>query len=133
MNNKSGEDSERNRLRDAMDRLIAGTPLHSDGKLTIKSLAAEAQLKRWILTHKHVDLQSEFRARVAQQGRLPQAVLRVAAENAELRDRISTLTAKLEVERQTVKRLERVVQVLTLEMDRGLHTGATVHSLRRGK
>lgn len=32
-----------------MDRLLGGRPLHSDGKLTIKSLAAEAQLKRWTL------------------------------------------------------------------------------------
>lgn len=34
-------------IRDAMDRLIAGKPLHSDGKLTVKSLAAE-RVKRWL-------------------------------------------------------------------------------------
>jgi hypothetical protein len=38
--------------------------VHSDGKLTIKSLAEEAQVKRWVLTHRHTDLQAEFRARI---------------------------------------------------------------------
>lgn len=32
-------------IRDAMDRLIAGKALHSDGKLTIKSLAEETRVK----------------------------------------------------------------------------------------
>ena len=36
-----------------MDRLLAGTPLHSDGKLTIVSLAAEADVRRHVLTHAH--------------------------------------------------------------------------------
>ena len=44
---------QRQQIRDAMDRLIAGTALHSDGKLTVKSLAEEAQVKRWVLTHRH--------------------------------------------------------------------------------
>ena len=48
-------------IRDAMERLIAGKPLHSDGKLTVKSLAEEARVKRWVLTHRHTDLQDEFR------------------------------------------------------------------------
>ena len=47
---------ERQVIRDAMDRLLAGTPIRSDGKLTVKSLATEADVKRWILTHKHTDL-----------------------------------------------------------------------------
>ena len=44
-------------IRDAMDRLIEGKALHSDGKLTVKSLAEEARVKRWLLTHRHTDLQ----------------------------------------------------------------------------
>ena len=61
----NADDDVRRAIRDAMDRLIAGEPLHSDGKLTIKSLAEEAQTKRWLLTHRHTDLQAEFRARIA--------------------------------------------------------------------
>src|ERR1700757_132145 len=32
--------------RAAMDRLLAGRPLHTDGRLTVKNLAAEAGLSR---------------------------------------------------------------------------------------
>ncbi len=130
MNRRVTEEIERTQLRDAMERLLAGAPLHSDGKLTVKSLASEAQLKRWVLTHKHVDLQAEFRARVAQLGQVPHAVQLARAESAALREQIKTLAGKLEIERQTVKRLERVVQVLTLERDQGQRVGATVHTLR---
>ncbi|WP_433611935.1 hypothetical protein [Prescottella agglutinans] len=55
----------RRAIRDAIDRLIAREPLYSDGKLTIKLLAKEAQIKRWLLTHRHTALQTEFRARIA--------------------------------------------------------------------
>lgn len=54
-------------ITDAMIRLLAGVPLRSDGKLTIKSLAAEAGLLRNKLTHKHTglkDLFDEWRMRV---------------------------------------------------------------------
>jgi len=114
-NSGTDDADERRRIRDAMDRLLAGTPLHSDGKLTVKSLAAEASVKRWLLTHKHLDLQDEFRARVAKNGQVPDSVQAVLAENAGLQQRVAELSAALAVERETVKRLERVVQVLTLE------------------
>ena len=35
----------RRAIRDAMSRLIDGKALHSDGKLTVKSLAEEARVK----------------------------------------------------------------------------------------
>ncbi|MFJ3787656.1 hypothetical protein [Kitasatospora sp. NPDC090091] len=55
------------RLRAAADRLLAGTPLHSSGKLTVLDLAEEAQIKRWLLTHKYPNVlmakyQAEFKA-----------------------------------------------------------------------
>ncbi len=43
-----------------MVRLLIGVPLHSDGQLTIKSLAAEAGLRRNKLTHKHTGLKDLF-------------------------------------------------------------------------
>ncbi|MDT5279736.1 MAG: hypothetical protein QOJ20_931 [Mycobacterium sp.] len=36
---------ERRKIREAMDRLLDGKPLHSDGKLTIKGLAKEARIR----------------------------------------------------------------------------------------
>jgi len=62
----------RRAIRDAMARLIDGKSLHSDGKLTVKSLAEEARVKRWLLTHRHTDLQDEFRARIANSNNEPQ-------------------------------------------------------------
>lgn len=41
---------ERPQIEAAIDRLLAGMPLRSDGKLTIVSLAIEAGLKRHVLT-----------------------------------------------------------------------------------
>lgn len=123
------------RIRDAMDRLLASAPLHSDGKLTIKSLAEEAQVKRWLLTHKNTDLQDEFRTKVAQQGRTLHAVQVVIDANTELQARVTKMSAELATERETVKRLERVVHVLTLELESMRTTpaaGTNVRTIRDG-
>ncbi len=65
--------SERDLIRAAADRLLAGTPLRSDGALTVVSLATEADVKRHVLTHRHTDLKDEFYARVRAKGRSPPA------------------------------------------------------------
>ena len=108
-------DQERRIIRDAMDRLLNGEPVRSDGKLTVKSLAEEAGVKRWLLTHKHTDLQDEFRARVAAGNTLPPAQQALADENAQLRAHADDLSERLAASREEAKRLARVVQVLTLE------------------
>lgn len=109
------DDEERRVIRDAMERLISGKPIRSDGKLTIKSLAAEADVKRWLLTHKHKDLQEEFRARVAQQGRVPEAQKKLLEENLELRSRVKRLSQELKQAGDELQRYARIVQVQTLE------------------
>lgn len=109
------DDEERRIIRDAMERLISGKPIRSDGKLTIKSLAAEADVKRWLLTHKHKDLQEEFRARVAQQGRVPEAQKKLLEENLELRSRVKRLSQELKQAGDELQRYARIVQVQTLE------------------
>lgn len=106
---------ERRTIRDAMDRLLDGRPLHSDGKLTIKSLAEEAQLKRWLLTHKHTDLQDEFRARLDQRGTLPAEHQRAIDQNRAHLARIQDLSEQLAAARGLTKCYARIVQVLTLE------------------
>jgi len=47
-----------------MYRLLAGTPLRSSGRLSVSQLAIEAGIKRWHLTHQHLDLKELFEARV---------------------------------------------------------------------
>ena len=102
-------------IREAMDRLIEERPLYSDGKLVVTSLAAEAQVKRWILTHKHSDLQDEFRARITASTRGPADDDPREAETTALRAKLAAAVVEVTAERETVKRLERVVHVLTLE------------------
>ena len=89
----NADERERQQIRDAMGRLLAGQPIRSDGKLTIKSLAAEAGLKRGKLTHKHTDLQTEFRDRILVHGATPDALQALTAENADLKRRLSRARA----------------------------------------
>ena len=44
---------ERDRIRAAMNRILADIPQHSNGALTIVALAAEAQVPRNALTQRH--------------------------------------------------------------------------------
>lgn len=105
----------RRAIRDAMDRLIDGKALHSDGKLTIKSLAEEARVKRWLLTHRHTDLQCEFRARIANANTEPPILQALREEKADAQERVKELTADVTALTATIHQLERIVQVLALE------------------
>jgi hypothetical protein len=51
----------------AVNRLLAGTPHRSNGRLNVSQLAIEADVKRWHLTHQHPDLKDLFQAQVAEQ------------------------------------------------------------------
>ncbi|MCX3059652.1 hypothetical protein [Streptomyces beihaiensis] len=77
-------DSTRDAIRAAADRLLEGTPLRSTGELTVVQLAAEADVKRWLLTHKHRDLAEQFQARA-------RALAGDSPPVAELKKRISEL------------------------------------------
>ena len=127
-------DAERQAIRDAMARLLEGQPLRSDGKLTVKSLAEEAGVKRWLLTHKHTDLQDEFRARIATRDALPPAQQALVDENTELRARNADLSEQLAAARDEAHQLARIVQVLTLENEQlRSATDAKVRTLRPGR
>lgn len=102
-------------IRDAMQRLIDGKALHSDGKLTVKALAQEARVKRWLLTHRHTDLQDEFRARIANTAVEPPAIRALQEEKAEIMAKVRVLTADVTALTATVHQLERIIHVLALE------------------
>ncbi|MFE2558307.1 hypothetical protein ACFXGT_20215 [Streptomyces sp. NPDC059352] len=70
----SEDDPVRNAITAGMDRLLAGTPLRSTGRLSVSQLAVEASVKRWHLTHQHLDLKELFQARVKAQGKHPRGV-----------------------------------------------------------
>lgn len=105
-------------LRAAADRLLAGTPLRSDGKLTIKSLASEAGIKRWILVNKYpLQLKSKYEAEFRQAGGKP-GPLQAADEHA------ARLARDLKKARAEISRLEalnrayaRVIDQLSADLD----------------
>jgi hypothetical protein len=59
------KDKERKSIRGAMDRLLSGTAIRipPDSKLTVRNLAAEAQVTMPALNRRHTDLKDEFMAR----------------------------------------------------------------------
>jgi hypothetical protein len=110
-------DPTRNDIRAAMDRLLAGTPLRSDGALTIVALAAEAGIKRHILTHRHTDLKEEFYARVRAQDRIPDSEKRLRDELEATQRPLADLHQQSRQQQQTIETLARIVNVLTVEND----------------
>ncbi|MFA4084535.1 hypothetical protein [Mycobacteroides salmoniphilum] len=115
MTSASADARERRSIREAMDRLVDGKALYSDGKLTIKALADEARVKRWLLTHRHTDLQEEFRARIANTEVEPPAIRALQEEKAEAAKKVKALTADVTALTATIHQLERIIQVLALE------------------
>jgi hypothetical protein len=87
------------KLRAAADRLIGGTPLRSDGKLTIKSLADEAGVKRWLLVNKYpLQLKDKYDAEFRQLTRRSQPSQRAD-------QKIDTLQRQLRQAREDNRRL----------------------------
>ncbi|MDX3067043.1 hypothetical protein PV518_33540 [Streptomyces sp. ND04-05B] len=106
---------ERDRIRAAMDRILAGAPEHSNGALTIVALAAEADVPRNALTQRHLDLKNEFYAKVKERGQPTDAEVRLRkriVKLKELRETDQTELAELRADREA---LVRIVNQLTLE------------------
>lgn len=106
---------ERRAIREAMTRLLEGQPVRSDGKLTVKSLADEAGVKRWNLTHRHQDLQVEFRDRVAAKGTDPEPVRALKHRVEDLTEENRRLREQLRQAKATIAMLERHIAVDALE------------------
>jgi predicted nuclease with TOPRIM domain len=104
--------AEREAITAAMQRLLDGTPQRSTGALTVLQLAAEAGIKRWVLTHKHPDLKEEFERRRATADGVPAAYQTMAADvtdlqhtNARLRTENNELRERIDAYGQTIYQL----------------------------
>ena len=76
---------ERTRIREAMDRLLAGQPTVSNGSLTVAALTVEADVHRMALLKRHADLKNEFYERVRTETRqIPEGEQRLQAAVAKL-------------------------------------------------
>ncbi|MFJ7496829.1 hypothetical protein ACIQZB_37905 [Streptomyces sp. NPDC097727] len=77
---------ERDRIRAAMDRILRGTPEHSNGALTIVALAVEAGAPRNALTQRHTDLKNEFYDKVRARGGTPDSERRLREQIRRLKE-----------------------------------------------
>ncbi|MEV6256724.1 hypothetical protein ACIHAX_19505 [Nocardia sp. NPDC051929] len=88
----------------AINRMLTGTPQRSRGRLNICQLAVEADVKRWRLTHQHIDLKDRFQAEIAHLETEHAAIIRSADDyedlkrkHAELNHHCRDLERRLEV------------------------------------
>ncbi len=109
------EPGERERIRAAMDRILAGVPERSDGALTVVALAIEAGVPRNALTQRHTDLKTEFYQRIKEHGADNGDEARLRATIARLRKTIEARNRELAQLRADVPALVRAVSQLTME------------------
>ncbi|WP_103545051.1 hypothetical protein [Streptomyces sp. SM1] len=112
------KDAERAAIRAAAARLLAGTPLRSTtGKLTGSELIIESGLRRDAVYGDHKDLVEEFQAQARAQSFTPDAVQKVAEENATLKQDLKDVKAALATERERNSALVRMAAELSLELE----------------
>ena len=99
----------------AMDRLLAGEPLRSSGRLSISQLAVEADVGRWHLTHQHVDLKELFQARVRNSDGAPAAFARRLSDHERLKADHAKLLAHCAELEERLQLYATVINVLSLE------------------
>ncbi|MGW9713536.1 hypothetical protein ACWGUJ_20890 [Streptomyces albidoflavus] len=105
---------ERARIREAMDRLLAGQATASNGSLTVVALAAEADVHRMTILKRHVDLKNEFYERVRTETRqVPETEKRLRRTVTRLKKTIANQKVEIDELRQQVARLALASAVLT--------------------
>lgn len=111
-------DTERDAITQAIQRLLDGRPTRSTGALTTLQLAAEAGVKRWVLTHKHVDLKEEFTRRKTEANGIPPAFQHLHARTVDAESTIRTLREDNDRLRDQVSVYAQVIHELRVELDR---------------
>ncbi len=101
----------------AMDRLLAGDPLRSTGRLSVSQLAVEAGVERWHLTHQHVDLKELFQAKVRNADGAPAAFARRLSDYEKLKADHAKLVVHCTELEQRLELYATVINVLSLELD----------------
>ncbi|MFJ8510418.1 hypothetical protein OIU91_05095 [Streptomyces sp. NBC_01456] len=118
MSQQPQHDDERTRIREAMDRLLAGQATASNGSLTVVALAAEADVHRMALMKRHIDLKNEFYERVRKEtSQIPESEKRLRETVTQLRKTVKNQNAEIEELRQQVTRLTLASAVLTQRAD----------------
>lgn len=99
---------ERIRIREAMDRLLAGQATVSNGSLTVAALAVEADVHRMALLKRHADLKNEFYERVRTETR------QIPESEQRLRETVARLATTIRNQKEEIDQLRQLVTNLTL-------------------
>lgn len=111
-------EAERDAITAAIQRLLDGHPTRSTGALTTLQLSAEAGVKRWVLTHKHVDLKEEFVRRKSEANGIPPAYQHLHARAIDAEVAAQTLREDNDRLRERVAVYPQVIHGLRTELDR---------------
>jgi hypothetical protein len=109
--------AERDAIQAAASRLLAGAPTRSTGALTVLQLAAEAGVKRWVLTHKHPDLRQAFEEQRRAANGVPPAFQHLSGKIADLEAANRRLRADNTELAERVDTYAQVIRELTIEVD----------------
>ncbi|MDX3367186.1 hypothetical protein PV387_14255 [Streptomyces sp. ME02-6987-2C] len=99
---------ERTRIREAMDRLLAGQPTVSDGSLTVVALAVEADVHRMALLKRHADLKNEFYERIRNETQ------QVPEAEKLLRETVAKLKKTVANQKEEIDELHQQVTLLAM-------------------
>ncbi|MEV2255939.1 hypothetical protein AB0I94_36195 [Streptomyces sp. NPDC050147] len=118
---------ERERIRAAMDRILAGAPHRSTGALTIVALAEEAGVPRNALTQRHLDLKNHFYEAVRARGRMPDNERRLRQQITKLKELRARDAEKLAQLRQDVEYLVYAFHELSADNHQLRTAAAALH------
>lgn len=130
-------DADRDAIRAAAERLLAGTPLRStSGKLTATELIVESGLRRDVV-YGQADLVEAFQARVKAQDSTPAAFQRLAEQNTDLATELAATRQRLGEEKATTTVLRKALAELSLELQQAKdelaeHSAVALLPIRRG-
>jgi hypothetical protein len=99
----------------AMNRLFAGTPQRSTGRLNVSQLAIEADVRRWQLTHQHTDLKDLFQAETKKDEAKRSAHVRSVDAFEELKKQHKDLQAHCRFLEQRLQLYATSLNLLSLE------------------
>lgn len=127
------DEPERAAILSAADRLLAGTPHRSTGRLSIVQLAVEADVKYWVVAQKHPDLRDHFKHLTANANHTPPASAQPTAshndELKQLKQHCDSLEDLVRTYAAAINELDLENQALRAQLQH--RTGAVVIPLHR--
>lgn len=128
-------DPQRREILAAADRLLAGKPIRSTGNLSVLQLAAEANVKYWVVAQKHTDLRDHFQ-RLTVPAKRAVATIRDNDELARLRRDHADLKTHSDGLEQLLEDYAVIIQEVTLEnaaLREQITSAATVSPLKTSR